>query len=152
MSVENAAKLALAYAGSEARDKQDMIASLGEWPAVGNAVKAKTGLWRQVPYLETLDPNLTRESACRTVLHQNQVQERVFVIKNDRLLREIQGELRGEHVHIYVIPNRDPRIITETPSIMLFKVVGSRRGRSFAVFPQEVEKSLCKEIAKIICH
>ena len=64
LSVENAKKQALAFASDDIRDRGDMIVSLGQWPAVGNAVKRESGLWRDVPRFEALDPNLATEPSC----------------------------------------------------------------------------------------
>ena len=45
----------------------------------------------------------------------------------------------GDWSHVYVIRNKNPRMITEVPSMIIFKAPGSK---IYALFPQEVDRAL----------
>ena len=73
VSIVNAVRQALAYAGSDWQDISDMIVSLAPWKKVALGVKKATEHWREVLYFASVDPNFVTQPVCRPVLHKFQV-------------------------------------------------------------------------------
>ena len=151
-TVDNAVKMAIRFAGDDHRDKHDMVIALGEWKPVSEKVKEKTHAWAEVPQYRCADPNLRTEPMCRPILHKNQVQSRVTIFKNSRLLNEFKSEVAGEFVHMHLIEPKDPRSLSDSPSVMFFKAKSNRITRIYAIFPDTMDQSLLKEILSYVAR
>ena len=147
LTVENAIKQAVAYAGPNWHDHCDMVVALAKWKPVAEGVKEKTNAWNNVPQIYCVDPNLAKEPECRTILHQNQSLEAVYIINDDKSLDWARKEGAGKFHYVYILPNKNPRIITDTPSMVAIKAQGSR---VFAFFPQLCDPELLKKIVDFL--
>ena len=144
LTVENAVKQAVAYAGHNWHDQCDMVVALSKWKAVALGVKEQTNAWNEVPQIYCHDPNLATEPECRTILHQHQALEAVYVVNDKKSLDWAKKEGEGRNYHyVYILPNKNPRRFTDMPSMVAFK---AQESRVFAFFPQQIEPSLLKEI------
>ena len=143
VTVQNAVKQAIAFAGPDLYDQNDMVSALAKWKAVAEGVKEVTGVWASVPQFYRCDPNLLQEPECRVPLHQNQTHERVFVIINQSTLEKAKSEITGMFVYMHIIPNKNPRVLSDTPSMILFKTPTSK---IIGIFAQEVDRQLVKDL------
>ena len=108
LTVENAVKQAVAYAGQNWHDQCDMVVALSKWKAVAQGVKDKTNAWNDVPQLYCHDPNLVTEPECRTILHQHQAMEAVYVVNDWKSLDWAKKEGDGKFHYVYILPNKNP--------------------------------------------
>ena len=143
VTVENAIKQALAFAGDDWRDQADMVTALGKWNAVSAGVKNATGAFPHPPQFYHVDKNLAKAPDCREILHRGQTVDSVVIVDSAGILEEARREMTGDMSYVHIILNKNPRRLTETPSTVVFKAPGSR---IYAVFPQEVDVALYKEV------
>ena len=143
VTVKNAVKQAIAFAGPDIYDQNDMVSALAKWKSVAEEMKKETNVWAIVPQFYRCDPNLVHEPECRVTLHQNQTLDRVFIITSSATLEQAKSELSGTFVHVYMSLNKNPRVLSDIPSIILFKTPGSR---PFGVFAQEIDRAMLKDL------
>ena len=149
VSAENAVKQAVAFAGVDWRDKCDMVTALGKWQSVADEVKKQTGAWNHPPQYYHVGKNLLKTPECRTTLHVNQTTEEVCVVDSMEALERAKLEVTADWSYVHLIHNRDPRRLTEKPSMIVFKAPQSR---VYAFFPQELSEDLCRSILSFIAE
>ena len=140
--VKNAVKQAIAFAGPDFYDQNDMVSALAKWKAVAEGMKRETNVWASIPQFYRCDPNLLQEPECRVPLHQNQTLDRVFVVINKSTLEKAKAEIEGMFVYMHVTLNKDPRILSDIPSLILVK---SPTSKVVGIFAQEVDRELLRE-------
>ena len=149
LTVENAAKLAVRFAGDDHRDHGDMIIAVAGWPPLSEEVKKITQMWTVVPYVRMVDANLREEPKCRTVLHQNQTTDKVIPIRSLEALEGAKRHLVGDFLHINVVENRDPRKFTDIPSAIVVKAC---QKPAYVLFPQEDQEVTRRLLVHISQH
>ena len=68
------------------------------------------------------------------------------MIKDVRSFQEIRSKLIGDAIHVCFVQNRDPRVITDKPSLILLKSTSLPMPRVCAFFPDNLEPALVKSI------
>lgn len=149
VSVDNAVKQALTFAGDDWRDKCDMVSALGEWTAVANKVKEHTQAWSNPPQFYRVGKNLLKTPECRVTLHSNQTTERILILGSADDLERAKLDVTGDYSFVHLIHNRNPRKITDKPSMVVFKAPGSQ---AYALFPQETSDELVKLVLTFLAE
>ena len=147
VTLENATKQALAYAGHDWYDRNDMVVACVKWPALAEGIKRAAGLWASTGQFYRPDPNLKIQPECRAVLHQSQTVTGVAVVDDERRLEEAKREVLGDYSHVYIIPNKNPRKFTDVPSAIVFKTPESR---VFVIFPQALDENFVKKVIQFL--
>ena len=123
-----------------------MLVSMAAWPAAAREMRKTTGTWREVPFRDIVHPNLKEAAECRRVMHAKQTSQGVLMIKDEASFRDARAKLTGGAIHVYLIPDRDPRKITTNPSLLLMKSATLKFPRVCAMFINEVEPQLVKTV------
>ena len=142
VSIVNAVRQALAYAGSDWQDISDMIVSLAPWKKVALGVKKATEHWREVLYFASVDPNFVTQPVCRPVLHKFQVASKVLHVRSRKDLERF--ERSSGFVHVNLVNNRHPRKVTDTLSVITFRFIGANE-KVGVIFPQDDDQSMVSE-------
>ena len=72
------------------------------------------------------------------------------MIEDVQSFQEIQSKLTGEAIHMCFVQNRDPRVITDKPSLILLKSSSLHLSRVAAFFPDKLEPALVKSIFEYV--